>query len=94
MKFLLLSRKVKVKLKWNIVSKVQSEFIQIIIRIGDNATTGITYKLNLKENKNTEAINSRGWAKFNVKVFEIISMLVMFYFIRRVYYAGWNNIHK
>lgn len=33
------------------------------------AATNTAYKLNLKENKNMEAINSRGRAKFNVKVF-------------------------
>lgn len=37
--------------------------------MSDAAATSTTYKLNLKENKNMEAINSRGRAKFNVKVF-------------------------
>lgn len=31
--------------------------------------TNIAHKLSLKKNKNVEAINSRGRAKFNVKVF-------------------------
>lgn len=37
--------------------------------MSDAAATSNAYKLNLKENKNMEAINSRGRAKFNVKVF-------------------------
>lgn len=37
--------------------------------MSDAAATNTDHKLNLKENKNVEAINSRGRAKFNVKVF-------------------------
>lgn len=37
--------------------------------MSDAAATTTAYKLNLKENKNMEAINSRGRVKFNVKVF-------------------------
>lgn len=37
--------------------------------MSDAAAITTVYKLNLKENKNMEAINSRARAKFNVKVF-------------------------
>jgi hypothetical protein len=37
--------------------------------MSEAVVTNSANKLNLKENKNMEAINSRGWAKFNVKVF-------------------------
>lgn len=36
--------------------------------MSDSVATNSAYKFNLKENKNMEAINSRGRAKFNVKV--------------------------
>lgn len=35
--------------------------------MSDAAAASSAYKFNLKENKNMEAINSRGRAKFNVK---------------------------
>lgn len=39
--------------------------------MSDAAAASAAYKFNLKENKNMEAINSRGQAKFNVKVFAL-----------------------
>lgn len=36
--------------------------------MSDSTATKSAYKFNLKENKNMETINSRGQAKFNVKV--------------------------